>query len=41
MSLGIAGLISEQPITISDPDVAAISYPGFWGTIKELGGLVA
>jgi len=41
MSLGIAGLISEQPITIADPDVAAISYPGFWGTIKELGGLVA
>ena len=40
MSLGIAGLISEAPITIADPDVAAISYPGFWGTIKELGGLV-
>ena len=40
MSLGIAGLISEQPITISDPDVAAISYPGFWGAVKELGGLV-
>ena len=40
MSLGIAGLISEQPITIADPDVAAISYPEFWGTIKELGGLV-
>ena len=41
MSLGIAGLISEHHITIADPDVAAISYPGFWGTIKELGGLVA
>ena len=40
MSLGIAGLISDQPITISDPDVAAISYPGFWVTIKELGGLI-
>jgi len=40
MSLGIAGLISEQPITILDPDVAAISYPGFWGTIQELGGMV-
>ena len=40
MSLGIAGLISEQPITISDPDVAAISYPGFWRAVKELGGLV-
>ena len=40
MSLGIAGLISEQPITISDPDVASISYPGFWETVKELGGLV-
>ena len=40
MSLGIAVLISDQPITISDPDVAAISYPGFWRTIKELGGLV-
>ena len=40
MSLGIAGLISEQPITILDPDVAAISYPGFWGTIQDLGGMV-
>ena len=40
MSLGIAGLISEHPITISDPDVAAISYPGFWQTIRELGGLI-
>jgi len=40
MSLGIAGLISEQPITILDPDVAAISYPGFWRTIQDLGGMV-
>jgi 3-phosphoshikimate 1-carboxyvinyltransferase len=40
MSLGVAGLISTEPITILDPDVAGISYPNFWQIIEELGGLV-
>jgi 3-phosphoshikimate 1-carboxyvinyltransferase len=40
MSLGVAGLISTEPITILDPDVAGISYPSYWGIIEELGGLV-
>ena len=31
MSLGVAGLVSDQPITIADAEVAGISYPGFWG----------
>jgi len=41
MSLGVAGLISTDPITILDPDVAGISYPSFWEIIKDLGGIVA
>ena len=40
MSLGVAGLVSEEPITILDPEVAGVSYPGFWETVEELGGLV-
>ena len=40
MSLGVAGLVSEEPITIVDPEVAGVSYPGFWETVEELGGLV-
>jgi 3-phosphoshikimate 1-carboxyvinyltransferase len=38
MSIGVAGLLSDEPITILDPDVAGISYPNFWEIIKELGG---
>lgn len=40
MSLGVAGLISTEPITVLDPDVAGISYPNFWEIIEEFGGLV-
>ena len=40
MTLGVAGLISTEPITILDPDVAGISYPSYWEIIEELGGLV-
>ena len=40
MSLGVAGLVSDQPIAISDAEVAGISYPGFWGEIDRLGGIV-
>ena len=40
MSLGVAGLISTEPITVLDPDVAGISYPSFWKIIEDFGGLV-
>ena len=40
MSLGVAGLISSDPITVLDPDVAGISYPNFWEIIEDFGGLV-
>ena len=39
MSLGVAGLVSDEPITITDAEVAGISYPGFWGEIDRLGGI--
>jgi len=40
MSLGVAGMISREPITVLDPDVAGISYPNFWKIIEDFGGLV-
>ncbi|MCZ6539143.1 MAG: 3-phosphoshikimate 1-carboxyvinyltransferase [Chloroflexi bacterium] len=40
MSLGVAGLVADGPITVLDPDVAGVSYPDFWKTIERLGGLV-
>jgi 3-phosphoshikimate 1-carboxyvinyltransferase len=40
MSLGVAGLIASEPITVLDPDVAGISYPSFWEIIEDFGGLV-
>ncbi|MBN4064197.1 3-phosphoshikimate 1-carboxyvinyltransferase [Dehalococcoides mccartyi] len=40
MSLGVAGLISSEPITVLDPEVAGISYPNFWEIIDGFGGLV-
>ena len=39
MSLGVAGLVSDEPITITDAEVAGISYPGFWGEIGRVGGM--
>ena len=40
MSLGVAGLISSDPITVLDPDVAGISYPNFWEIIEDFGGML-
>ena len=40
MSLGVAGLISSDPITVLDPDVAGISYPNFWKIIEGFGGML-
>ena len=39
MSLGVAGLVSQAPITITDAEVAGISYPGFWRELDRLGGI--
>ena len=38
MSLGIAGLIAEDAITVSDASCSSISYPTFWNEIEKLGG---
>ncbi|MQG88486.1 MAG: 3-phosphoshikimate 1-carboxyvinyltransferase [SAR202 cluster bacterium] len=40
MSLGIAGLISSQPISVVDTEVAGISYPDFWHIIGAIGGII-
>ena len=40
MTLGVAGLVSTEPITVIDPDVAGVSYPNFWEIIDQFGGLV-
>ncbi len=40
MSEGIAGLISESPVTITGAEIASISYPQFWTEIEKLGGAV-
>ena len=40
MSIGVAGLISEKPMTIHDAEVAGISYPEFWQELEKLGGRV-
>ncbi len=39
MSLGVAGLVGEGPVTILDAEVAGISYPEFWEEIDRLGGI--
>lgn len=40
MTEGIAGLISESPVTVDGSEIASISYPQFWQEIKKLGGVV-
>jgi 3-phosphoshikimate 1-carboxyvinyltransferase len=39
MSLGVAGLVSESPITVLDSEAASKSYPGFWDEMKRFGVL--
>jgi len=36
MSLGVAGLIANNPVTISHHESANISYPGFWDTLNKI-----
>lgn len=38
MSLAILGLAAEDASRIDEPEVVAISYPDFFGTIEKLGG---
>lgn len=30
MLAGIAGLVAEEPVIVPDPDIASVSWPGFW-----------
>ena len=36
MTLGIAGLVTQQEVNIADGDVVDISYPGFWEDLDSL-----
>ena len=38
MSLAVLGLAAEGASRIDEPEVVAISYPDFFGTIEKLGG---
>ena len=40
MALGIAGLVSDEPITVTEANCASISYPEFWDELESLGGIV-
>ncbi len=40
MSLGVAGLVSEAPITIIGAESAAKSYPGFWNEMSRFGAVI-
>ena len=37
MTLGIASLISENPIEIENSEVSNVSYPKFWETLELIG----
>jgi 5-enolpyruvylshikimate-3-phosphate synthase len=36
MAFAIAGLFASAPVTIKDPACAAISFPGFFDTLKAV-----
>ncbi|MEB3237958.1 MAG: 3-phosphoshikimate 1-carboxyvinyltransferase [Candidatus Sericytochromatia bacterium] len=36
MAAGIASLVAAGPVTLEDPDVAAVSDPGFWATRRAI-----
>ena len=40
MALGIAGMVSEEPIRVVEASCASISYPEFWDILQSLGGIV-
>lgn len=41
MALGIAGLVADEPIVVTDASCSSISYPTFWDEIDRLGGSAA
>ncbi|MBM2812756.1 MAG: 3-phosphoshikimate 1-carboxyvinyltransferase [Chloroflexi bacterium] len=38
MTLAIAGLVTDSPVTVLEPRSVAISYPGFWNDLARLAG---
>ena len=40
MAMGIAGMISDDPITVVGASCASISYPQFWDELQSLGGIL-
>ncbi len=40
MALGIAAMVSNEPITVVDAECASISYPEFWDELQSLGGII-
>ncbi len=38
MALAVAGLAADGPITVSTAETADVTYPGFWETLRGLGG---
>lgn len=40
MSLGVAGLVSDSPITVLGAESAGKSYPGFWQELQRFGALI-
>ena len=38
MAMGVAGLVASGETTITDADVADVSFPGFWDVLKRLTG---
>ncbi len=37
MSLAVAGLVSDTPVTVMNSEAAAKSYPGFWADMERFG----
>ncbi len=40
MSLGVAGLAAEGPVTVNGSEAASVSYPAFWEEVRRLGGVI-
>ena len=38
MTLGIAGLVTQEAVDVTDADVVGITYPGFWRDLDSLRG---
>jgi 3-phosphoshikimate 1-carboxyvinyltransferase len=38
MTLGIAGLLAKGQTEVRNPEIASISYPGFWTDMENLVG---